>query len=76
MSVSKDNAVNQQHLRAMGLDPELLGKPYAAENEKAEIADRCESLNEDFQCARPKGHGGIHLRGHRRWNDYDVEEQE
>ena len=60
---------NAQHMRAMGLDPEILGKPYEATLPKTDKA-RCASENEDGdQCARRAGHDGVHARGYSRWEE-------
>lgn len=54
-------------MRAMGLDPTLLGKPIVSESKN--ISGRCSSLSEGYQCARQEGHGGDHVRGRVFWSD-------
>ena len=61
--------VNRQHLIAMGLEPDLLGKPYTTEEKPK--PNRCSSYYEDVQCVKPAGHEGIHLRGDLRWGSED-----
>lgn len=66
--MATQDEVNRQHMEAMGLDPDSLGKPAP----KAEDPERCESralVEGDLQvrCALNKGHEGSHMRGKRRW---------
>jgi hypothetical protein len=57
--------VNEQHMRAMGLDPALLGQPVPAEDKPG----RCISTCAGDRCARPQGHTGDHVRGKTFWTD-------
>jgi len=59
-------------MRAMGLDPALLGQKFdVPHNAKAKSDEaRCPSTNEDGdQCARRSGHDGVHARGYARWDE-------
>lgn len=59
-------------MRAMGLDPSLLGQKFDVPHDakpKEDVA-RCSSTNKDGeQCARRTGHDGIHARGYSRWDE-------
>lgn len=62
--------VNRQHMAAMGLDPDSLGKPAP----KAEEPERCDVEGIGGRCARPRGHTGHHARGGVAWGDTYVDD--
>ncbi len=64
------NDVNKQHMEAMGLDPEDLGKPVPKEE-----SERCEATMDNVRCARRPGHLGGHARGNVYWDEPRVADE-
>ena len=68
--------VNAQHLRAMGLDPDMLGKPLPPSTKDPRANEgRCPSESGVGRCAALEGHSGSHYRGRVTWRDDEVHEQ-
>ena len=59
-----DQAVNQQHLQAMGLGGVNLGEQY---NQSLHDPERCDMVHDTQRCARRIGHEGPHARGALAW---------
>lgn len=72
---SAEDPVNQQHLRAMGIDPASLGAGYV---QTLDRPSRCTSIHPTevhLQCAREAPHSGSHARRHLRWSQEEQSDE-